>query len=224
MQIDSTKLDQMLYKIIRPLLCVTGERVTRNTEDIQKQIVVNEGNNDRKTLFMATDGRSMAAVTIREPYALFYAAHALESDIVAKRGYLRPLAIPLETLPRMKAGEHIEMLFYGNMEVGGKMRDMVLGLDDQICPPGPTRYLTKELKKEFGQLKQTDWEDISVVKLPWIKGGHHWMSQRIIQGLSLMRGTITHIYLTRRHRLFMGSWYKGRHYQYVVVPIVPNKK
>ena len=53
MEIDSTHLDQKLYSIIRPLLGVTGEGVTRNTEDIQKQIVVNNGSTDRKTLFMA---------------------------------------------------------------------------------------------------------------------------------------------------------------------------
>ena len=223
MEIDSTHLDQKLYSIIRPLLCVTGERVTRNTEDIQKQIVVNEGNNDRKTLFMATDGRSMATVMIREPYSLFYAARGFDDITDAKRAYLRPLAIPLESLPRIKAGEHTEFFHFVRENVDRQMREMALGEDSDILPPGPTRYLTKDIKKEFSQLKTVWWENVEVVLLPWVKGDHHFMTKRIKQGLDMMKGTLTHIYLTRRHRLCMRSWYKGRQYQYIVMPIVPKK-
>ena len=215
------KSNQKLYSIIRPLFCVTGERVTRNTEDIQKQIVVNNGSTDRKTLFMATDGRSMATVMIREPYSLFYAAHAFDVDTDAAT---RPLAIPLESLPRIKAGEHTDFVHFGQEKVGRQMREMALGEDSEILPPGPTRYLTKDIKKEFSQIKHYDrWGDLEVVSPPWVKGGHHFMTKRIKQGLSMMKGTITHIYITRRHRLFMSSWYKGRQYQYIVMPIVPKK-
>ena len=220
MEIDSTHLDQKLYSIIRPLLGVTGEGVTRNTEDIQKQIVVNNGSTDRKTLFMATDGRSMATVMIREPYSLFYAAHAFDVDTDAAT---RPLAIPLESLPRIKAGEHTDFFHFGQEKVGRQMREMALGEDSEILPPGPTRYLTKDIKKEFSQLKTVWWENVEVVLLPWVKGDHHFMTKRIKQGLDMMKGTLTHIYLTRRHRLCMRSWYKGRQYQYIVMPIVPKK-